>query len=256
MIVPLVVQKRAEIITGLQADILRFQGFKSNATSSSDLGLGILKEAFPNASFPLGAVHEFIAGQVEDTAANSGFLAGLLAELMGSNGTVLWISSSRTLFPPALKSFGVLPDRFVFIDLQKEKEVMWAMEEALKCGAVTAVVGEMKEISFTNSRRLQLAVEQSKVTGFILRTHQNHLSTTACVSRWKVTSLPSESVDDLPGIGFPKWRVELVRMRNGKCGSWDLQWREGKFQTSIYPASGSLHPALDVKDLVAGKKVG
>lgn len=40
------------------------------------------------------------------------------------------------------------------------------MEEALKCGGLAAVVGEVQDISFTASRRLQLAVEQSGVTGF------------------------------------------------------------------------------------------
>ena len=41
------------------------------------------------------------------------------------------------------------------------------MEEALKCNRITAVLGEIKEISFKESRRLQLAAEQSRVTGFL-----------------------------------------------------------------------------------------
>jgi protein ImuA len=116
------------------------------------------------------------------------------------------------------------------------------MNEALKCGALAAVVGEMKEISFTASRRLQLAVEQSQVTGFILRSNPRNVNTTACVSRWKITSLPSESVDDLPGIGFPKWRVELLRIRNGKSGVWDVQWMNGRFHQT--PGIRHLEPGI------------
>ena len=232
---------RAAVFASLQAEILRLQGFTAQSSSILDLELGPLREAFPNGSFPLGAVHEFISAQREDAAATNGFLAGLLTTLMGSNGTVLWISSSRTLFPPSLKNFGLHPHRFVFIDLQKEKEVMWATEEALKCGAVAAVVGEMRDVSFTDSRRLQLAVEHSHVTGFILRHQLRQLSTTACISRWKITSLPSAAmgsgVDDLPGIGFPAWRVELLRMRNGKPGVWDMQWSEGRFHTLYHETS-------------------
>lgn len=107
---------------------------------------------------------------------------------------------------------------------------MWAMDEALKCSALTAVVGEMREISFTASRRLQLAVEQSQVTGFVMRNNYRNLNTTACVSRWKITPLQSDQVDGLPGIGFPKWRAELLRIRNGKTGAWDIQWVNGRFQ--------------------------
>jgi protein ImuA len=228
---------RADIIAELQTDILRLEGFKPSGSCEIDIGLGSIKDALPNGSFPLGAVHEFLSGQAEDAAATCGFIAGLLAPLMGTNGTALWISCSRTLFPPALQSFGIRPDRIIFIDLKNEKHILWAMEEALKCGSLTAVVGEMREITFTASRRLQLAVEQSQVTGFILRHHPRKVDPTACVSRWKITPLPSKPVgngtaDDLPGIGFPQWRVELMRIRNGKSGMWDVSWMNGRFVPS------------------------
>jgi protein ImuA len=222
--------EKAKIISQLQQDILLLQGYKPADGSATDIGLDFINEAFPNGSFPLGAVHEFLSVRAEDTAATSGFIAGLLSPLMGSGGISLWISSARKLFPPALKNFGIQPDRFIFIDLQKEKHITWAMEEALKCSALTAVIGEMKEINFTASRRLQLAVEQSKVTGFILRSNPQKLNPTACVSRWKISALTSESPNDLPGIGFPHWKVELLRIRNGKPGSWEVKWENGRFQ--------------------------
>jgi protein ImuA len=218
---------KADILSDLQTDILRLQGFKASPNTGLDLGLGPVLEAFPNASFPVGAVHEFLS-LLEDSVATCGFVSGLLSSLMGTYGTTLWISSCRTLFPPALKNLGVEPDRIIFLDLQKERDVLWAMDEALKCSALAAVVGEIREIDFTTSRRLQLAVEQSQVTGFILRNNFRQLSTTACVSRWKITSLPS-GINDLPGVGFPTWRVELLRVRNGRPGTWDVQWMNGRF---------------------------
>ena len=230
--------KRADIIEKLQSEILRLQGYKPLHNTAIDIGLGPIIQAFPDGSFPLGAIHEFLSAGAEDAAATSGFLAGLLSPIMGNTGTSLWISSTRTLFPPALKSFGLQPDRIIFIDLERERDVLWAMDEALKCGALSAVVGEMREISFTSSRRLQLAVEQSRVTGFILRHNPGKINTTACVSRWKISSLPSESIgigleEDLPGIGFPQWRVELLRIRNGKPGVWDIKWINGRFEPLI-----------------------
>lgn len=213
----------------LQTSILRLQGFTFSKNDSLNSELGPIRESFPNASFPLGAVHEFLSEQKEEAASTSGFIAGLLSHLMGNSGAALWISSSRTLFPPALKNFGIDPDRIIFLDMKKEKDVIWAMDEALKCRALVAVVGEMREIDFTASRRLQLAVEQSQVTGLIIRNNYRKLATTACVSRWKVTPLPSEWIE-LPGIGFPKWKVELLRIRNGKPGVWNVQWVDGRFQ--------------------------
>lgn len=229
---------RTDIVAELQAKILRLQGFKSESNPRVDVELGPLVRCFPNHTFPVGCVHEFLATSVEDIAATTAFISGVLATIMGAHGTSLWISSSRKLFPPALTSFGVQPDRCIFIDLAKEKDVLWAMDEALKCEAITAVVGELKEMDFTASRRLQLAVEKSNVTGFIIRTHNRlagKVNATACVSRWKITPLPSVAVsmdppEEMPGIGFPSWKVELLRIRNGKTGAWNISWSAGKFR--------------------------
>jgi protein ImuA len=225
----MVALQKADIISGLQTDILRMQGFKPASSLVSDHGLGSIAEAFPNRSFSTGAVHEFLSGNIESTAATIGFTSGILSSLMGTKGCALWISTSRKVFPPALHNYGINPQHIIFLDLQKEKDVLWAMDEALKCSAITSVVGEIREITFNESRRLQLAVEQSKATGFILRSNYKKLHTTACVSRWKISQLPSEPIENLPGIGFPKWKVELVRMRNGKSGVWNVEWRNGRF---------------------------
>src|SRR5688572_31672044 len=107
---------QSNIITALKSDILRMEGLRP-ATSPIDLGLGPICDFFPNGSFPLGAVHEFISSLPESTASSCGFISGILSSLMGDNGTVLWISASRTIFPPALRTFGVRPDRVVFVDL-------------------------------------------------------------------------------------------------------------------------------------------
>ncbi|MES2893404.1 MAG: Error-prone repair protein ImuA [Bacteroidota bacterium] len=222
---------KADIIQQLQQQIFPLQGLKHTpAAAAPKFGLGPIEHAFPNHCFPTGAIHEFICDDLPGTAASGGFIAGLLGVLMKDNGASLWISSSRTLFPPALSSFGLSPDRLIFIDVKNEKHLPWVLEEALKCNGLSAVVGEIKEMSFTASRRLQLAVEQSRVTGFLLRQQPKCLATTACVARWKINSLISEVDQDLPGIGFPRWKVDLLKIRNGKPGSWEVSWIQNQFR--------------------------
>lgn len=227
--------EKSNLLLALQSDILRLQGFKPSSLTRTDAGLGTIIDAFPNRSFPIGHIHEFLTSNAENVAATSGFITGLFSSLLAQHGVILWIGTARRIFPPALKNFGVPPDRFIFIDLKKEKDVLWAMDEALKCAALTAVVAELKEISFTASQRLQLAVEKSKVTGFVLRHSVQKPGATACVSRWRITALPSETPDALPGPGFPTWRVELLRIRNGKAGVWNLQWKNGMFVPVDFP---------------------
>jgi protein ImuA len=220
-----------DIITQLKREILPLQGLRSpRPGSATDLGLGFMGDAFPDGHFPLGAVHELISEGAEALASTSGFICGLLSGLMKSGGIAIWIGSSRILFPPALKAFGVRPDQIIFVDLQRDRDVRWAMEESLKCDGLAAVVGEISELGFTDSRRFQLVVEQSRVTGFILRSNPKNLNTTASVSRWKIKPLPTFAEDDLPGPGFPCWQVELLKIRNGKPGSWQVEWAAGRFR--------------------------
>ena len=78
---------KADIIARLQKDILLLQGFRPILNNSViDSGLGLIKTAFPGSSFPLGAIHEFMIARLEDAAATSGFVAGVLAPLMRDGG--------------------------------------------------------------------------------------------------------------------------------------------------------------------------
>lgn len=215
----------------LQEDILALQGFRTPVgVRKIDFGLGIMDASFPNHMFPTGAVHEFISRDPESAAATTGFMAGLLGKLMGEYGICLWIGIRPIVFAAALKAFGVEPHRVIFIDLAKEKDVIWAVEEALKCESLAAVVGELSEITFTESRRLQLAVEQSRVTGFMHRNNPRTVNTLACVSRWQVTPMASRLEEGMPGVGHPCWHVQLQKIRNGDPGEWDMQWALGQFE--------------------------
>lgn len=224
------IDAKKEIITRLQSEILQWQGFAPPSKEKCDtMGLGRLEEAFPNGVFPTGTIHEMLCPTLVHKASSSGLLAGLIATLMHQGGACIWIATSRRIFPPALEAFKVDPAQFIFIDVQREKDVLWAMEEALKCEGLAAVVAEVREVSFAQSRRLQLAVESSKVTGFLLRNDLKKLSTTACVARWQVSPLSSELEDGMPGVGFPRWQVELLRVRNGNPGVWQLEWTDAGF---------------------------
>lgn len=224
---------KKDIVNELQKKIHLLQGFAVplQGRSAESLGLGPIEHAFPNAIFPRGTIHEFLSTTPEHAAATGGFVSGLVATLMQKDGACLWLSSSRTIFPPSLKAYGIAPHSIIFIDLDREKDVLWATEEALKCTGLAAVISDIREISFITSRRLQLAVEQSKVTGFIIRNNPKTISTNACAARWQITPLPSKGDEGLPGIGFPRWKVELLKVRNGNPGTWKLDWWGGKFQS-------------------------
>ena len=221
---------KKDIISQLQKQMLQWQGFTPPAAGKANgIGLGMLEKAFPNKVFPTGTIHEMICATPEHKAATGGLMGGLLNSLMQNSGACLWISVSRNLFPPALATFNIQPEQVIFIDLGQEKEVLWVMEQALKCEGLAAVVAEVREISIVQSRRLQLAVESSKVTGFLLRNDARKLGANTCVARWQVSPLPSVLNNELPGVGNARWQVDLLRVRNGTPGSWTIEWGDNGF---------------------------
>jgi protein ImuA len=237
---------KSDMIEKLKREIRFLEGYLPCSDDQYiDFGLEMINHAFPNHSFPTGAVHEFISHTHEDKAATTGFMSGIIGKLMGNTGTCLWISTRRTIFPPALKLFGIEPDRVIFIDLNQPKDAIWAVEEALKCRALAAVVGELNEVSFTESRRLQLAVEKSRVTGFLHRHKTGSINTLACVSRWKITPIESQLDGDMPGVGWPRWLVQLQKIRNGQPGEWLLEFQNGRFRSAASPTSHTWQSLMD-----------
>lgn len=221
---------KRDLVCKLQQDILMWQGYKSTAGAPTGrIGLGSIEKVFPGGTFPKRAIHEFITVFSEDAAASDGFIAGLLAVLMEEGAACVWISTSRKLFPASLRAFNVEPERIIFMDVKTEKDVLWIMEEALKCDGLAAVVAELNQVSLTESRRLQLAVEKSGVTGFILRKDASKATSTVAAARWQISPLPSTAEEGLPGLGFPRWQVDLLKVRNGNPGRWVLEWAGDAF---------------------------
>ena len=222
---------KADIIGKLQKEILSLQGFKPASNVLKNISaLGILNNAFPNKCFPLGAVHEFICADKEQLSPTAAFISCLVSKLIENNSPIIWIGLSQKIFPPALIHFGISPERVIFINAKNRKEILWMMEESLKCEGIAAVIAEIKEINFTESRRLQLSVEQSKVTGFVIRNAPLNIGANVFVSRWKILHAVSINEEDIPGVGFCRWNVSLMKIKNGKPGSWLFEWSDGQLK--------------------------
>lgn len=222
---------RADIIARLQQDILKLEGFRPAANPLIDSVLGPLQKVFPMGAFPMGAIHEFQLDRIRvscSRAATVGFMAALASPMLSRGGVMLWLGRMRSVFPPALMKFGVKPDQVIFVDIVKAGNVLWATEEALKCAAVAVVVAEVGGLDIASSRRLQLSAEKSQTTGFLIR-NDLHPGLTTSTSRWRITPMPGVRQAGLPGVGFPQWKVELLKLRNGVTGIWHLQFIKGCF---------------------------
>src|SRR5262249_38612540 len=157
------------------------------------------------------------------------FAAVLLAR---SGGTVLWISSAGSelrAWPPGLARCGLSPAQLVLVRADRPADALWAMEEALRCPAVSGALLALDweqgppALDLTATRRLQLAAEAGGGLGLLLRPDTGEsLGASAAATRWRVTSLTGGELS-------AHWRLDLLRVRGGVPGGpWAVTWREAE----------------------------
>lgn len=224
----------------LRRAILTLEGTHPNlgdVASFLPFGVAGIDEAL-GGGLPRAALHEIAAANEADMAAATGF-ALVLAAHCAQSRAVLWIAEdmarleSGVPYGPGLDEIGLAPERLLTVTAARPREVLGAMEEALRCPAIGAVIGEIRKdnaLDDVANRRLSLAAARQDTLGLLLRPQPDGRST-AATTRWTVGAAPSispslERRGDgwRHGTGPPAFDVRLVRNRYGRLGSWVLEW--------------------------------
>jgi protein ImuA len=190
-------------------------------------GLTDVDTRLPGGGLSFGALHEIAGGGngAIDGAAAALFAAGIAAR---TRGKILWCITRQDLFAPAIAQAGLKSDRVIYLEGGDDKTVLACFEEGLRHGGLGAVIAEVARLPMTASRRLQLAAEQSGAIGIALRRWRRQTEAsdfgqpTAAVTRWRISALPSAPLP-VPGVGRPRWLVELIRCRAGESADFELE---------------------------------
>lgn len=153
------------------------------------------------------------------------------------------------LYGHGLARLGLPRERFVTITLKKPMSLLWTMEEALKSGALAAVIGdaEAAHADLTVTRRLSLAAAAGR-SAAILTFARPEPAATASHTRWTAGSVPSSSPPhDGLALGPPCWSIELTRVRGGRPGAWTLEWHHAQSRFSLVSGLSrrAFHPFTD-----------
>ena len=213
-------------------------------------GVAAIDRVLPDGGLARGALHEILGagGDEEDGALAAAFAAGILGRLAG-DGTVLWCLPRPDLYGHGLAAHGLDPAHIVLVRAPRDSEILWAMEEGLRTPGITAVVGEVGTLAAVASRRLQLVAERSGITAFLLRrwrdsgqaARERNLPN-AAVTRWRIAALPSQPLRGEPGVGRPRWRVELLRCRGGGPACWEVEEADATGHVSLAAALADRPP--------------
>jgi protein ImuA len=250
---------RSEQVGVLRDVIARLEGDGAAATHFADprplgtpgirLGRDLALDGVLRGGLRRGALHEIVAARPGDAGAASGFALALAARFAaGTHAPVVWIledaARAETGHPyaPGLRAHGIDPDRLIVVGTANGQDSLWAMEEALKCRAVGAVVVDLwrtKSYDLVASRRLVLAAQASGTPGLLVRAGaagRARALSSAAQTRFEVRAMPGTAVRSagaavpsvghrLPIPGRAAWAVRLARIRAGP-GTIGFDWEK------------------------------
>lgn len=222
---------------------------KTSLIKGTARGMG---RGWPLAGLERPGVHEFLGERGADRAAALSLLLCGAAGLPGAaERRLVWVqtrAASRRWGLPCgegLESIGLDPRSVLFVEPENERELLWALEQALDCSGLLAVVGCLpgaeRHYGFTASRRLSLRALRGGSRLFLARGARIRESTSA-QTRWRVEPAPGAPSGlawrgfELPGAR--SWRVNLLRAPGRTPASWNIEWseHENRLRMAEWPA--------------------
>ena len=218
----------------------------------------------------LGAVHEVFTEAGRQSAAATGFVAGL-AGRAAARRPLVWVRQDFTeiesgaLSMSGLAELGLDPRLLVTVRAADVETALRTAADALACDALGVVVlevwGQARQLDLVASRKLTLAAQASGVTGLLLRVAAEPMPSTAetrgivraahspPAAHLAAPLMPAASL--MPAApwsawGAPVFDAQLVRNRHGPVGRWIMEWKcdECLFEKpAAYPQPVAATPA-------------
>ena len=195
-------------------------GASRRETAAVATGWGAVDRVLPGGGLVKPGVHEWIVG---DDGGARGLWVGplaILSHLAGravrdGRGVLVWIGRAVWPHPPTLVG-GRTDDllaRSIFVNAARVEERVWAMDLALRSGAVAAVIADGSGFDLSATRRLQLAGEAGGALGLLARRSEERGELSAAATRWVVRTAPCDGEQRVPAR---RWIVELLRCKGAQ----------------------------------------
>ena len=205
-------------------------------------GLATIDSHLPDGGLTRGALHEVVPAAEGSIAAAFGFIAALLGRLsracpllfvMPAYGLRPYRSHGR-LHGHGINALGLDPGRLILVETAQRKEMLWAMEEAVRSAAPAAVVGAIDTLDLKSSQRLHLTATEAGVPLLLIRPAPT-LDASAAATRWRVGT--AQAARDRFGlVTQPRWHLQLERCRNGRPGEWVVEYDHVAYRFSLAAA--------------------
>ena len=185
-------------------------------------GAAVIDRILPAGGYRKGILIDWIA----PTGCAADFLSMKVAKEAASHGgAIVIIDPDRQFFPVAAAAMGLPMEQLIVLQSSSQPgagaidhDLLWAIDQSLRCPAVAAVWGPLPKIDDRWSRRFQLSAESSGCLGLFVRPFSVARQPSWAEVQWLVSpagEISGAATAD-PNLFFT--RLQMVRCRGSHTG--------------------------------------
>jgi len=193
-----------------------------------------------------------------NTPADASAVAFVLSRLPRTDAPLLWVQDRLSRKEAGRPMLAGLPRSrpVIMVDLSRATDVLWAMEDGLRCRALVAVIGEVwgdpQALDFTATKRLAMRAEAADVPCWLIRRAASP-DLSAARDRWRIASLSSAPhPHDPQAPGAARWSLDLFRSRRTQPGQWVASY--DRTSDRVHLVAPSRDRALEPRDGAGGQR--
>lgn len=214
-------EDRAEVLRQLRVDAgcIDTEPDQDASQETFSTGSAAIDRLLPRGGLRSDAITEWVA-EADGCGAAALSMVAAATHLNSSRrrGPLVVVSRGDNFYPPAAISLGISADRIIWVQPDRHADLVWAIDQALRCESVAAVWAPIRaKLDDRDARRFQLSAEAGHTPGLLIRTAAARGCPTFADVRFHVGN---SNRDGLPQLGESEriMSVTLDRCRGGEIG--------------------------------------
>jgi len=195
-------------------------------------GIKTLDQLLPDGGFREGTLIEWLEETASSGIDQLALMTGIPLLEKNEGGVLVVVDGEETFYPPAAAALGIDLTKLIVVRPQSAADTLWTLEQSLQSPGVLVSLCRLNRLHTRAGRRLQLAAERGGGVGFLIRPASVRGQPSWCDVRMLVESLCSESASLKK-----RWRVEVLRCRQGRTGERSIFLEYDDATNTVHPAS-------------------
>jgi protein ImuA len=162
--------RRQRVLAELRMKIRTHEHDQPKDCETISTGSEALNRLLPDQGIRPGSLVEWV-GLGEASGAGTLSL-WVIQQFSKTRRPAIVVDSHKLVYPVALQQLGSDPAALILVRPGNQAENLWAIEQALRCEAVSVVWGRTDQLTPVTYRRFKLAAEHAGSLGFFIRSAQ------------------------------------------------------------------------------------